>query len=109
MLRGQRVTLRAMTRDDLERLCQFNNDLEVELAGGGMIHLCPNLSRDCKPSMNNKSVKADEMALVLPSRPTVSLSAHVRCFNLTLWRIPVPWVSRLETRPTGDEAMAETQ
>lgn len=35
MLKSQRVLLRAFTRDDLERLCQFNNDLEVELAGGG--------------------------------------------------------------------------
>ena len=35
MLKGQQVTLRAMTRDDLDLLCQFNNDLEVELAGGG--------------------------------------------------------------------------
>jgi len=35
MLIGQRVTLRGITRDDLERLWQFNNDVEVELAGGG--------------------------------------------------------------------------
>ena len=35
MLQGQKVILRAMTRQDLERLCQFNNDLEVELASGG--------------------------------------------------------------------------
>jgi RimJ/RimL family protein N-acetyltransferase len=35
MLTGEKVTLRAMRRDDLERLCQFNNDVEVELAGGG--------------------------------------------------------------------------
>jgi RimJ/RimL family protein N-acetyltransferase len=35
MLQGERVLLRAMTRDDLPRLCAFNNDVEVELAGGG--------------------------------------------------------------------------
>lgn len=35
MLHGDRVTLRALTRDDLPRLCAFNNDLAVELAGGG--------------------------------------------------------------------------
>ncbi len=35
MLIGQRVTLRGITRDDLERQWQFNNDVEVELAGGG--------------------------------------------------------------------------
>jgi len=35
MLTGQKVILRATTRDDLERLCQFNNDVEVEIAGGG--------------------------------------------------------------------------
>jgi RimJ/RimL family protein N-acetyltransferase len=35
MLTGHKVILRALTRDDLERLCQFNNDVEVELAGGG--------------------------------------------------------------------------
>lgn len=35
MLRGERVILRAMERADLERLWLFNNDLEVELAGGG--------------------------------------------------------------------------
>lgn len=35
MLQGKRVLLRGMTRDDLTLLWQFNNDLEVELAGGG--------------------------------------------------------------------------
>lgn len=35
MLRSARVTLRAICREDLPILCQFNNDLEVELAGGG--------------------------------------------------------------------------
>ena len=35
MLISQRVTLRGITRDDLERQWQFNNDVEVELAGGG--------------------------------------------------------------------------
>ncbi len=35
MLQGEKVLLRALTRDDLELLCQFNNDVEVELAGGG--------------------------------------------------------------------------
>jgi RimJ/RimL family protein N-acetyltransferase len=35
MLKSERLILRAMTRDDLPRLCEFNNDLEVELAGGG--------------------------------------------------------------------------
>ena len=35
MFISQRVTLRGITRDDLERLWQFNNDVEVELAGGG--------------------------------------------------------------------------
>lgn len=35
MLQGRLVRLRAPTRDDLPRLCEFNNDLEVELAGGG--------------------------------------------------------------------------
>ena len=35
MLKGERILLRAITRDDLPRLCAFNNDLEVELSGGG--------------------------------------------------------------------------
>ena len=35
MLQGKLVLLRAMTRDDLPRLCTFNNDIAVELAGGG--------------------------------------------------------------------------
>ncbi len=35
MLTGQKVILRATTRDDLERLHQFNNDVDVEIAGGG--------------------------------------------------------------------------
>ncbi len=35
MLRGEKVTLRAIARDDLPRLWAFRNDLEVELAGGG--------------------------------------------------------------------------
>lgn len=35
MLNGSRVTLRAIERDDLPRLLSFNNDVAVELAGGG--------------------------------------------------------------------------
>lgn len=35
MLTGENVTLRAVQRDDLPLLNQFNNDLAVELAGGG--------------------------------------------------------------------------
>ena len=35
MLQGEKVRLRPMSRDDLERIWQFNNDLEVELASGG--------------------------------------------------------------------------
>lgn len=35
MLQGETVLLRAMRRDDLEALCRFNNDVEVELASGG--------------------------------------------------------------------------
>jgi len=35
VLQGERVTLRAISRDDLPRLLAFNNDIEVELAGGG--------------------------------------------------------------------------
>jgi hypothetical protein len=35
MLQGARIRLRSIGREDLARLWQFNNDLEVELAGGG--------------------------------------------------------------------------
>jgi RimJ/RimL family protein N-acetyltransferase len=35
MLYGKRVLLRPLARSDLERLWAFNNDLEIELAGGG--------------------------------------------------------------------------
>jgi hypothetical protein len=35
LLKGLRVTLRSIEREDLPVLCAFNNDLEVELAGGG--------------------------------------------------------------------------
>ena len=35
MLIGEYVRLRSITRQDLPRLCEFNNDLVVELAGGG--------------------------------------------------------------------------
>lgn len=45
MLRGERIILRAMERTDLERMWQFNNDLEVELAGGGDPPLPQSLAR----------------------------------------------------------------
>jgi RimJ/RimL family protein N-acetyltransferase len=35
MLKSKHLTLRALEREDLPRLHTFNNDLEVELAGGG--------------------------------------------------------------------------
>ena len=45
MLRGTHVTLRAMRRDDLPRLNAFNNDVAVELAGGGDPPLPQSLER----------------------------------------------------------------
>ena len=45
MLHGERVILRAMERADLERIWQFDNDLEVELAGGGDPPLPQSLAR----------------------------------------------------------------
>ena len=45
MLQGTKVLLRAMTRADLPRLCQFNNDVAVELAGGGDPPLPQSLAR----------------------------------------------------------------
>jgi RimJ/RimL family protein N-acetyltransferase len=45
MLKGQKVLLRAMTRADLERLWVFNNDVEVEVAGGGDPPLPQSLAR----------------------------------------------------------------
>lgn len=35
MLKGEKVTLRAMRREDLQRQWAFNNDLEIEILGGG--------------------------------------------------------------------------
>jgi len=35
MLKGEKVILRALKREDLLRQWQFNNDLEMEIAGGG--------------------------------------------------------------------------
>lgn len=35
MIQGSKLLLRATTRDDLPRLWAFNNDIAVELAGGG--------------------------------------------------------------------------
>jgi RimJ/RimL family protein N-acetyltransferase len=35
MLKGERVILRGVRREDLPRLWEFNNDPEVEIAGGG--------------------------------------------------------------------------
>jgi len=45
MLRGERVTLRALSRNDLPRVWAFNNDLGVELAGGGDPPLPQSLER----------------------------------------------------------------
>jgi len=35
MLKGEKVILRAMRRDDMQRQNEFNNDLEFEIHGGG--------------------------------------------------------------------------
>jgi RimJ/RimL family protein N-acetyltransferase len=45
MLHGERVTLRAVERDDLPLLWAYNNDLAVELAGGGDPPLPQSLAR----------------------------------------------------------------
>lgn len=45
MLHGKRVILRAVSREDIPRLWAFNNDLAVELAGGGDPPLPQSLAR----------------------------------------------------------------
>jgi RimJ/RimL family protein N-acetyltransferase len=45
MLRGEKVTLRSVEREDLATLWRFWNDLEVELAGGGDPPLPTSLER----------------------------------------------------------------
>jgi RimJ/RimL family protein N-acetyltransferase len=45
MLQGKRVRLRSIARDDLPQLWAFNNDLAVELAGGGDPPLPQSLAR----------------------------------------------------------------
>jgi len=45
MLKGEKVVLRALEREDLPRLWQFGNDLEVEIAGGGDPPLPKSLAR----------------------------------------------------------------
>jgi RimJ/RimL family protein N-acetyltransferase len=45
MLRGERVTLRSIEKEDQETLWRFWNDLEVELAGGGDPPLPTSLER----------------------------------------------------------------
>lgn len=45
MLKGERVILRGMRRDDLMRLWEFNNDPEVEIVGGGDPPLPQSLER----------------------------------------------------------------
>lgn len=45
MLQGKKVLLRAFRRSDLVLLCQYNNDLEVELAGGGDVPMPQPLER----------------------------------------------------------------
>ena len=45
MLQGEKVVLRALERSDLPRLCAFNNDVELELSGGGDPPLPQSLAR----------------------------------------------------------------
>ncbi|HLZ80077.1 MAG TPA: GNAT family protein [Ktedonobacteraceae bacterium] len=35
MLKGEKIILRAMKREDLQRQWMFNNDIEIEILGGG--------------------------------------------------------------------------
>lgn len=45
MLTFGRVTLRGLRRDDLPRLWEFNNDVDIELAGGGAPPIPQSLDR----------------------------------------------------------------
>lgn len=58
MLQGQKIILRAITHQDLERLCQFNNDLEVELASGGDPPIPQSLAR-LQATYNEKLSQGD--------------------------------------------------
>jgi len=45
MLKGKHIILRALEQDDLPRLHEMNNNLEVELAGGGDPPMAQSLAR----------------------------------------------------------------
>ncbi len=66
MLKGQRLTLRAREREDLPRLHQFFNDMEVELLGGSpsprpssLASLQAEFDEDNKPDKRRDRLLAD--------------------------------------------------
>lgn len=56
MLVGNRVLLRAARREDMEALCRYNNDVAVELAGGGDPPMPQSLER-LLAEFDNEAVK----------------------------------------------------
>ena len=78
MLQGKLVRLRSVTREDLPRLWAFNNDLEVELAGGGDPPLPQSLAR-LQAEFDSDLRGVDAMARISPSKPMTSVLVSAPC------------------------------
>jgi hypothetical protein len=105
MLVGDKGILRGIRRDDLPRLWEFNNDVAVELAGGGEPPF-PRRWSDFRRSSTRKRRKAGAMALASRSRPRGSSSATVASAMLIPPHLPASWGSTSATRNTGAAATA---
>ena len=84
---GEKVTLRAIEREDQERLWRFWNDLEVELAGGGDPPL-PVSSQRLRERFDSEAREGLRTRRTSPSRPTVSASGSADSSTST-WLPPL--------------------
>jgi hypothetical protein len=78
MLRGEKVTLRAVTREDLPRLLDFWNDVEVGLAGGGDPPRPTALER-LQKTFDREAAEPRATRRISRSRLTATLSVTAAC------------------------------
>jgi RimJ/RimL family protein N-acetyltransferase len=81
MLQGKRVLLRSMSRDDLTLLWQFNNDLEVEVAGGGDPPTPQSLER-LQADFDQEAAKGGRNGLAFAIEAGGEFIGHCALFNI---------------------------
>src|SRR3712207_4303675 len=101
MLRGDKVTLRAVRLGDLPRLLHFYNDVDVELAGGGDPPRPTTLERLQRDFDKEAAEPPRARRRTSRTRPTATSSVNAASSTVTRQPATANWASPSATKTTG--------